>query len=38
MYFFLTLLAVAHSIRDKDYNVYVQAQELLIGIYPFKYV
>lgn len=38
MYSFLTLLTVAQRIKDKDYNGYVQAEELLIGIYPFKYV
>lgn len=38
MYSFLSLLAVAQRIKDKDYNGYVQAEELLIGIYPFKYV
>lgn len=38
MYFFLRLLALAQRIKDKDYNGYVQAEELLIGIYPFKYV
>lgn len=38
MYFFLTLLAVAQRIKDKDYNGCVQAEYLLIGIYPFKYV
>lgn len=38
MYSFLTLLAVAQRIKDKDYNGYVQAEELLIGIYTFKYV
>lgn len=37
-YSFLSLLAVAQRIKDKDYNGYVQAEELLIGIYPFKYV
>lgn len=34
----ITLLAVAQRIKDKDYNGYVQAEGLLIGIYPFKYV
>lgn len=38
MYSFLSLPAVAQRIKDKDYNGYVQAEELLIGIYPFKYV
>lgn len=38
MYFFFSLLALAQRIKDKDYNGYVQAEELLIGIYPFKYV
>lgn len=38
LYSFLSLLAGAQRIKDKDYNGYVQAEELLIGIYPFKYV
>lgn len=38
MHSFLPLLAVAQRIKDKDYNGYVRAEELLIGIYPFKYV
>lgn len=37
-YSFLSLPAVARRIKDEDYNGYVQAEELLIGIYPFKYV
>lgn len=38
VYSFLTLLAIAQRIKDRDYNGYVQAEDLLIGIYPFKYV